>query len=274
LYSNLNHPILHLKSEVGCFFLITFAMKLKPHIQKPWKVPRNLERLYSPRNVEAAINFFNRVCESNFYILDFRNQKLISGNLSSVLLCGYPIDLVEKEGADFFKRILSENEFEWFSQLNKEWYNIFYSYPELQRQNLEFTYDLLATTSSQQEIILRHKLVPYKLDKNGNMWLGLYHITSSEHLSILSKAKIVNIQTGESYDYIQGKFMLSDVKTLSCEEIMILRYSAKEIPLKQIADMLKVSVSSLKRKRQQIFDKLESKTIASAIYKATMMKII
>jgi len=251
-------------------------MKLESKNQKPWKIPRRMERLYSPKNIEKTLSLFDRACEGNFYMVDYCNHKLITSHsdTSTIGFFGHSRDLIQIEGIDFYERVLLKSELQWLVQMNEEAHNVFYTYPESERQNLEFSYDLIAKAKNRQNVVLRHKLVPYKLDENGNMWLGLCHVTVSHFLSVFCKAKIVNIQTGENYEFIDGKFLPSDIKALDLEEIAILKSTAEDIPIKQIAQRLKISESSLKRKRQLIFDKLDCKTMVSAIYKATSMKLI
>jgi DNA-binding CsgD family transcriptional regulator len=249
-------------------------MKLDPRIRKPWKIPKDLARIYNTRSVESALGLFNRASHGNFYMVDYYEQKLIVGSASASTFCGYSKDIVEIEGFGFYKRILLKNEMKWLAKMNEEAYLIYYNYPESERQNLEFSYDLIAKTQNKQEIVLRHKLVPYKLCSNGNMWLGLCHVTTSSFLHMFSKAHIANIQTGEQYDFIDGRFVPSIIAALSPDEVTILLHMAKDMQRKQIADALNISESSIKKKKQLLFDKLNVKTSAAAVYKATMLKII
>jgi DNA-binding CsgD family transcriptional regulator len=250
-------------------------MKLEPHIQKPWKISKESKRLYCPKNIEKALGFFSRVSQSNFYLVDYYEQKLFTGKtMMPPVPFNFSKEIFEKEGFDLYKRFVSKDELKWFTQINEEAHKVLYSYPEAERWNLEFFYDLIAKTPNREEIILRHKLVVYELDKNGNLWLELCHITPSSFMSMVSKACIVNIRTGERFDFIDGKFVASTIATLTPEEIMILTHMAKDMPNKQIAGALKISESNLKRKRLALFDKLGVKTPAAAIYKATMLKII
>ena len=247
---------------------------IKSQNQKPWKIPRDQERLYCSKNIKEALECLDRITQGNFYMVDYRHHKIITGSSSTASVCGYPKDLVSVEGFDFYKRILVGNELKWLANMNREAHNVFYSYPLQERQKLEFTYDLIAKTIDKREVVLRHKLVPYKLCKNGNMWLGLCHVAASPFLPVFCKATIVNIQSGENYDFIDDKFVLSEAKTLTPDEITILTCTAKDMPLKQICALLDISESRLKRKKLTLFNKLNVRTISAAIYKATVLKIV
>jgi DNA-binding CsgD family transcriptional regulator len=249
-------------------------MKIEACIRKPWKIPKDLERLYNAKNIEIALSAFDRASKDNFYMVDYLNQKLITGIHRSHTLSGYSKDVLEIEGFDFYERVLSKGEMKWLVNVNKEAHNVFYDYPVEERLNLEFSYDLVAENINKHKIILQHRLVPYKLCKNGNMWLGLCHVEASSFLTIHSKASIVNYKTGEQFEYIDGKFLPTVAKSLTTDEIAILSHMAKDLQRKEIAEMLKVSEASIKKKKQTLFNKLNVKTSTAAVYKATVMKLI
>jgi DNA-binding CsgD family transcriptional regulator len=252
---------------------IIHIMKIDPCIRKPWKIPKDLARLYSVEKVEKALSAFNRASKGNFYMVNYYAQKLILGTSNASTFCGYSKETIEKKGFDFYKLISKKNELQWLSQMNMEAYNVFFNYSESERQNLEFNYDLVAETINKQSVVLHHRLVPYKLCKNGNMWLGLCFVSISFPPSSC-KASITNFETGEIYNFIDGKFVLSTVKDLTPDEIAILDYLAKDISAKQICEQLKTSDSTLARKKQDVFNKLGVRSSIAAVHKATKMEII
>jgi DNA-binding CsgD family transcriptional regulator len=250
-------------------------MKIPFFIQKPWKISKNMAKFYSVEKIQEALSCFNRACKGNFYMLDYHAQKLILAPFSAPTICGYSKDMMKKEGFDFYRQIFKKDEQKWVAQVNKEAYGIFFGYPESERQRLEFNYDLIAETINKQEVVLRQRLVPYKLCENGNMWLGLCHLSISPFSSSSSrKASITDFETGETYNFIDGRFVLSDVRALTPDEITVLDGLAKDIPAKQICDLLKISESAMIRKKRNIFDKLGVNTSVAAVHKATKMGAI
>jgi DNA-binding CsgD family transcriptional regulator len=249
-------------------------MKTDPCIDKPWKISKKLEKNHTIKRIEEQLSFFNRACKGNFYMVNYYEQKLIVGTSNASTFCGYPKDMIEKEGFDFYKRILKKNELIWLEKMNAEAYNVFFNFREPERQNLEFNYDLIVETVSKDSVVLHHRLVPYKLCENGNMWLGLCFVSLSPYLLSSCQAHIVNQQTSETYDFIDNKFVLSDVKALTLEEISILNYLTKDMMTKQIVDLLDISESTIMRKKNIIFDKLGVKSSYAAIHKAAKLGII
>jgi DNA-binding CsgD family transcriptional regulator len=241
---------------------------------KSWDIPKEMYRFFNTKRIDETLGLFNRACDGSFYIADYYHEKMLVGDSSHSTFSGYSRTFVEKEGFEFYRRILSPSELEWFQKVHKEASKILYSYPESQRINLEFSYDLLATTINGKEMILHYKLVPFQFDKNGNMWLGLIFCTQLFSRPIGPKASIDNFETGDKYEFVNGEFVLSKIKALTNDEISILKWIATGIPCKNMCDLLNISERSLRRREQSAFAKLGADTPASAVYKATSLGII
>ena len=248
-------------------------MKIDPCIRKPWKITRDDKRAYSPEKIKKTLSLLNRITNEEFYVVDYRDQKLLTGITMAPTLCGYPRDVVQKEGLDFYNLILSKSEQQYLKRLNKAAMDIFFNYGEQERQNLEFSYNLIANTIDQHQIILWHKLIPYKLCENGNMGLGLCLVAIAPS-SIKNKASIMNYETGEKYKFAGGKFVECGEKSLTSEEITILKLMAEDTAGKRIGEILKVSESYLKRKKQRICSKLGVTTSIGAACLAKDLGII
>ena len=246
-------------------------MELDPCIRKPWSISKDMARLYSKEKVEKTLGFFNRAGNGNFYMVDYRNQKIIMGDSTNLTLTGYSKKTIVREKFGFFNRILKQEEKEWLQNANNKAFDVFFGYPESQRLDLEFTYDLIAQTLAHHEIILRHKMVPYKLCNNGNLWLGLCFIMSISFLPIRHKACIVNAKTGDTHIYNNNTFVLSKFGTLNPEERRILDLMSKDVPTKKIYEILKISESSFKQKKQGVFNKLNAQSWAAAVQQAHLL---
>ena len=247
-------------------------MKLDPFIQKPWAISKELARAFSVKKIEATLGIFNRAGATNFYVVDFYKQRLILGNSTNVEFSGYSKIIIEKEKFEFYDRILKAGETENLIKLHEKAVEIFYQYPESQRYDLEITCYLTAKTANDDEMVLQHIIVPYKLCNNGNMWLSLFTVTPVPILP-LHKARIVHIKTGEVYNYINDTFVLSEFGTLTSEDIKMLELFAKDMSVKELCDLLKISESGYKLKRQRIFQKLNVKSWAAAVCKAYELRI-
>jgi DNA-binding CsgD family transcriptional regulator len=199
---------------------------------------------------------------------------MIVDSSSSTILCGYQKELAQSEGIDFFRRIMSGSRFALRAHREKDFFNIFYRYPEVYRRNFVLLSDIVLEDISHNELILHHKMVPYKLDKNGNMWLALCFCSAFPEKAEDSRSSLTNSATGERYEFMGGSFVLSDTNILDQEELLILEWMAKELSAEYICETMKISESSLKRKKQKIYTKLGVLSSNGAIRRAQIMGII
>jgi len=249
-------------------------MKIDPCIRKPWAIPQSLAREYSVKKIERILGFFNRASKGNFYMVDYHEQRLIVGNSVNVTFSGYPRSVITKEGFAFYDQILNTSEKNWLTKMNVEALNIFFDYPESQRYNVEFSYDLIAQAANRREIVLRHRLVPYRLCNNGNLWLGLCFITLKSPIAMQFKATVSNQETGDVYNYINDSFVSCKTGVLNSEEIRILELLSNDVSIKRLCDMLKISESNFKQKKTKIFSKLNVQSWYAAIHQAHELKLV
>jgi len=191
--------------------------------KKPWNIPKEKIRLFNFKKINETLGLFNRACNGSFYMNDYFHEKILVGDSAHSTYSGYSLALVDNEGFDFYNRILKPEEYAWLEKMHREAYKIFYSYPEIQRQNLEISYHLTITTSSGSEVILNYNLVPFQLDDNGNMWLGLLFCTQLFATPMGPRATINDFETGKKYEFINDEIVLSETKALTYEEISILK---------------------------------------------------
>jgi DNA-binding CsgD family transcriptional regulator len=248
-------------------------MKLELNSPKAWKIPKDFDEIFHLKEIEKLLCSINRTGKGNCIIMDYFRQKLIVDSFLNSKITGYSKDAVEKEGLNFHDRIFSRQEQDWLHQMHKAAFKIFYDYPVSKRYDLEFYYDLISQTSKGTELILHHKLVPLKLDENGNMWLGLCSVTPST--SVRSpKASIIDIQTCDKYNFVNGKFQLSSDKVLTQEDVMILGWLAKDLTTKAMCLKLGISENKFNRKKKKIYSLLDVQSAGGAIYKAQIMELI
>jgi len=244
--------------------------------QKPWAISDRQLKKFSPKNIEHTLNSFNRICSGEYYMVDSFLKRMIVGSSDALFLCGYPKELLEKEGYDFYDRILREDEHAWIKQMNDAGFELFYANPHFKREKILVTYDLAVVTKDGEELILTHKLVPYEFCKNDNLWLRLCHIMVSS-----SKEKnhdctfFINTETGQRWVFTDGKYVSTDTPNITLEEIHILRMMVKGLPDKQMCLAFDgLTLNTFKSKKQRLFEKLDVETSASAIHKAHLLGVI
>ncbi|MCL2683131.1 MAG: LuxR C-terminal-related transcriptional regulator [Bacteroidales bacterium] len=242
--------------------------------KKTWKVPKNKLKIFSIEEIEEFLKALNLACSGEFYMVDYYREKIFVSSPSALILCGHSKESMVQEGFGFYYYILKKNEWAWIMQMNEAAYETVFCFPEHQRINCVVSYDLTIQTINANELILHHKVVPYKLCNNGNVWLALCHVTRSSAKKMQGTAHITNMTTGEQYDFVEDEFVLSKIEVLSNDETQILEWMVKDISPEQICDLLNISISNFKRRRQTIYKKLGVNTPAGAIHKAHLMGVI
>ena len=249
-------------------------MKATVVTKKDWNIPKWMLKDFSEKKLEAMLRSFNNVGKGNYFFMDYFRQKLIVDSSSSLVLCGYSKEVADEQGFLFFENILTDDEWSGLQQLNINSYDYFFNYPESRRMDLYFSFDVTFQTEKGGSSILKWNVIPYKLCKNGNLWLGLCYVWESDKKES-GNPIFTDIKTGEKYHFINNKLIKSTTHSLTEEELVILKCIVKELTDQQITERLFYNnLSEFKRKKYKIFEKLGAGTVAGAVHKAHLLGII
>ena len=250
--------------------------------QKRWKIPDKQLETYSVERVERRLRSFNQLLNGQFYMVDYFRKKIIVSSPYAPILCGHPKVLIEEEGFDFFSRILKKEKLEWIKQLNEAVSKFWFQVPIEKRKKHVVFYDSTVEMRDNKNLILHHKVTPYKLCRNGNVWLELCLATVSTAKLMEHKANILNSETGKRYDFINGHFVVSSEKPITPEEVQILRWMVQGLPDKHMCSLLNneienrrgVSRNTFNARKRYLFKKLGVTNSAGAIHKAHLLGLI
>jgi len=142
-----------------------------------WKITKEMKEQFSEEFIVDTLLPFNQVDNQKYYMVDYFRKKVIVDSSSSPVLCGYPKELLDEEGFDFFKRILPPTEMDWLKNVIQEFYPVFFATPVESRKSLVLSYELTFITVKHEELVLHHKIVPFQLCDNGNLWLSLCSVS-------------------------------------------------------------------------------------------------
>jgi len=233
--------------------------------EREWSISKKMQQSFNKESIEKILSAIDLIGGFGSYIMDYHAQKIFVSSESSSILCGHPKELIDNEGFNFFKRIMSPKELAWLSCANKASYDVFFDTPFTSRKKLIFSFDLTCATTNQREIILHHKVVPFQLCNNGNVWLSLCSVTSS-YQKKSRQASLFNTKTGDRYKFIDNRFDKIPDCVLTEEELRILDYMVKGFHTDEISTLLKVSSSNIKHKKREMYKKMGVKTSAEAIH--------
>lgn len=207
-------------------------------------------------------------------MIDYFRQNLFVCSNSTLALTGYSKESIEAKDIGFYLQSINRKETRWLKKINEEIHQIFYAHKKNDRLNLEFSYELTSSTIGNREIILQHKIIPFELCRNGNLWLALSFVTESLSSVRTDMATVTNFANGKRYEFNGKTFVKSKDMILTDDEIAILKCLSNGMLEKQISEVLQISKSSLGRKKQRAYSKLGAKTSPEAIFLAQSMELI
>ena len=250
--------------------------------KRQWGISKKQLEVHSIEKLEELLNSFNQMLNGQFYIVDYYRQKVIVNSSYAPILCGYSKEIVDEEGFDFYSRILNHEEWEWIKQMNAAAFGFCFQLPDEDRKKMEVSYDLAVKTKDHKNLILHHKVMPYQLCKNGNVWLGLCYAMASTSKKMTNKAVIIHKKTGKKYDFIDGGFTSSNDGLVTPEEIQVLKWMAQGLPDKHICSLLNTelkidsgtSLNAFNARKRRLFRKLEAGNSAAAVHKAHLLGLI
>jgi DNA-binding CsgD family transcriptional regulator len=244
--------------------------------KKTWKISSDANLVFSEQHIQRLLGFLSRLMNTSVYMIDCREQKLYVGNTPKPTISGYPKEFIRKESLRIYDKILCEGEKQRLDEISQEAFNIFHKYDNLEvREQLEFTYELKGKTITEREVSYCYRLTPFRLDGNGNLWLALCVVSTQPCITLRNtKASIGSFATGERFDYVDGKFAVSKLKSLLQDEVAILGYLAEGYLVKQITEELGIPQRTIERKLTDIYSKLKVRTQAAAVFRAKDMGLI
>ena len=225
-------------------------------------------------HIESLITLA-RIANLSIYVLDFKEQNFLYVSSNPLFLCGYNKEDVQKMGYEFYLKIISEDDVSMLNKVSKAGFEYFYEQAPETRNKMFLSCDFRIQHANKQKYMINHKLTPFALTQNGEMWLSLCLVT----LSTREKSGNVYIQHINSPKRIEYSFATRRWKpalsiSLTNREIEILRLSAQGFTNKIIATELFIEESTVKYHKTRILNKFDVANIMEAVYFATANNMI
>jgi len=241
--------------------------------KKPFEISQRSLDFYNQKELENTLTSINNATKSSAYIMDYYNEKIIVDSDSSLVLCGHSKAVADQQGFGFFEHVLSDAEWKHLQRANEKAYEMFFYFPENRRRYLSFSYNMKMLTAKGNDLVLNHNFTPYKMCKNGNLWLSLCNVSISDQKD-LGFFHIIDNKTGDQYNFIDNKFVKTEMPFFSQEEKQILKWLTKDLSNNQMSELLSMSLANFKRKKLLLFEKLQASTSAGAVSKGYLAGII
>lgn len=199
------------------------------------------------------------------YLIDYYKKGFLFVSDNPIFLCGRTADEVLKNGYQHYLDNVPEEDLLLLKKINDSGFDFLKNLSEEDRMQHSISYDFHLKQPIGKPILINHKLKPLLLDNSSNLWIALCLVSISSH------AKAGNIRIKNEfdksyfeYDLINNIWSEKPAVLLKKREKDILRYSAQGLTMEQIAEMLFVSIDTIKFYKKQIFSKLKVKSITEA----------
>ncbi|WP_319229236.1 helix-turn-helix transcriptional regulator [Draconibacterium orientale] len=223
-----------------------------------------------------ALKSISKLIDLSFYVVDYYKKGFYYVSSNDLFLSGYSQEEVLDLGFDFYPRTVSQEDLNLLFELNDAAFRFFYDLEVSRRDKATISYDFkLKHKNSHRMVMINHKLTPLLLTEGGNIWMSICLVT----LSSSEKSGDVHIiMQDDSSRYDLNKRCLQFIKTqpkkLTPKETEIIKLIALGYRTEKVAAILKVSESTVKNHKTQIFKKLHAKTSAEAVFYASKRGLI
>jgi len=222
-----------------------------------------------------ALSGFSRIANASIYVIDYYTKNFVYISSNPLFLCGYDIEEVKKLGYDFYAKVVSPEDLSMLLEINEKGFEYFYSQEPNNRGSLLISYDFNIHHKNGRKFMVNHKLTPFALTSDGDMWLSLCLVT----LSIQEKSGNAYIQQLNSLNRLEYSFNLKRWKEMPAirfteREKEVLQLLAQGYTVQEIADKLFVEMTTIKYHKGNILNKLKVNNIMEAVYFASVNHLI
>ena len=212
-----------------------------------------------------------RIANLSLYLVDYHKREFLYVSPNPLFLCGYSREEVKSFGYDFYFKVVPPEDLKMLMEINEKGFGYFYQQPAEKRSNLFFSYEFRLKHLNNQTYMVNHKITPFALAPDGDMWLSLCVVSLSTkeapgHFYMQEFDSLNRLE----YSFKTKRWKTTQAITLTEREKEVLQLSAQGYTAQDIADRIFVDVSTVKFHKTNIFNKLGVNNMMEAIYFATV----
>lgn len=223
---------------------------------------------YSERNKYfiQCIKAMEAMTDLDAYIWDYQNERIIYTTKACSLSLGNDLKNIQEYGVNYFEKIITPEDIEMLAPVNSKAWDLFYSVPVKRRWNYCYTFDFKLRSKSGKTILINHKQTSLDMTSSGVLRLALCIISYPTN-DIPGNAYVKMNDTLTVYKYIKTAQMFVEVKVkrVSSNADAILNLASTGKTEAEIANILNISINTVKYHKKKIFSQLKVKNTAEAI---------
>lgn len=214
--------------------------------------------------IEAA-EAFERSTYQCVYIIDYFKKGFLYVSNNIARLCGGEAEKIRDFGYRFYIDYVPQDDLKMLVEINHKGFSLFNTLPVGERKRYTISYDFHILSGKRKRLV-NHKLTPLMLTKDGRIWLAICTISlaaGNERGNVIMKKP----GSGIFYQYSLYDHKWEERKeiVLTENEREVLSLSTQGYTMNDIADIICLSVDSVKAYKRSIFQKMDVKNIAEAV---------
>lgn len=201
----------------------------------------------------------------NAYIIDYKNRKVLFATQGCSAFFGKFMTRDNSFEFNLLDKIICPEDLPLVANINYLVYDFFYSLPPERRLNGYFTYDFRIIKGG-NTILINHKSTVLDLTNDGTLRLSL-NVIGYTTAKKPGNTYLKWFDTNTVYEFIKSSGKFAEVKTqkLTSKATKVLELAGNGKNEVQIADILGISVNTVKYHKRRIFTQLGVNNTAEAI---------
>lgn len=211
-----------------------------------------------------ALNATARLTNSSMFVVDFANNKMVYRTDDLIFADEATPRDIQRNSQNPYWSLIVEDDLAVLLDTSVAYLDFFKCFKSKQKLNHTFVIDYRIRLRGRDHMVTQ-KFTPLKLRPNGDLWLGLFCITTSTHKACEHIA-VFGDNFRYIYDFEKKAFLpFCENMELTMMEKAILMHAAKGLTTEQIADSLCRSVNTIKTHKSRLFAKLHVSSTSEAI---------
>ncbi len=214
---------------------------------------------------KQLLTVISNLSDIDAYILNYKESEFEYVTPGSRLR-QYNPSLNKKLSFDYYKQIVHPEDLEFLIKINRTGFDFFYSLPVDRRKNGYITYNFRIKNKDGKYQIVNHKLTPLQLTKEGVINYSLC-VLSEPTSDSPGNAYIKMNDTLKVYEFLPDKMKFVEVVTQKLSQRLydLLKLASQGKKEKEIAELMGISIYTVKFHKRTIFQKTGTKNITEAI---------
>lgn len=210
----------------------------------------------------ATTEQIDSVTVSGFVLLDFCNREVLYHS-PRIGFLPFSVQTFAEWTSLFQESLLMQ-------QVNRAYWAFLDRLPAEERLHCVLSGNILLSDGKYSKQVFQN-IKPLRLDSSGNIFLLLCTFNYPEHRPLEFNPRLRYRERHYRFDHGQWK---EETVALSFREKRILRLSIQGLSQSEIAHQIRLSVDSVKKIRQQLFEKLGVHNIHEAVFSAENQKLL